>query len=178
MFRRDEYDDERVVVVEQGGGNSVGLLLLGLAIGAGAALLFAPASGQETRERLQREARRAGQRVKELTDEASNELVGRVGRTREKFDERVERAKDAVRSRTRAVGDAVDAGRDAASQARSELERAVADSKRAYADSRRAYREARRQDMSLADAPLADVPGSITSSEAGQDSADSAPRNG
>ena len=40
--------------------NGIGMLLLGLAIGAGAALLFAPASGDETRERLQREARRAG----------------------------------------------------------------------------------------------------------------------
>lgn len=140
MSRRDEYDDDRVVVVEQGGaGNGVGMLLLGLAIGAGAALLFAPASGRDTRERIQREARRAGKRVKDLTDEVGDELVGRVEQTRASFDERVDRARDAVRSRTRAVSDAVHAGREGAAQARAELERAVADSKRAYAESRRAH---------------------------------------
>ncbi len=178
MTRRDEYDDDRIVMVEQGGSSGIGMLLLGLAVGAGAALLFAPASGQETRERIQREARRAGKRVKDLTDEASDELAGRVDRTRARFDERVEQARDAVRSRTQAVSDAVDAGREAAAQARVELERAVAESKRAYADSRRAYRDARRHDRSLADVPLADAPGGIASSEAGPDSADSAARDG
>lgn len=143
MGRRDEYDDERVVVVEQGGSGGLGMLLLGLAIGAGAALLFAPASGEETRDRIQREARRARQRAQELTEDFTDELTDRVDRTRATFEDRVEQAKDAVRSRASAVGDAVDAGRDAAKQARTELERAVQDSKRAYADSRRAFRESR-----------------------------------
>lgn len=145
MSRRDEYDDERVVVVEQGGSNGVGMLLLGLALGAGAALLFAPASGAETRERIQREARRAGRRVKDMADDVTEGLTDTVTRTRSKFDEQVERARDAVRSRVDAVGDAVDVGRDAAARARLDLERAVAESKQAYADSRRAYREARRE---------------------------------
>ncbi|MBL0171410.1 MAG: YtxH domain-containing protein [Gemmatimonadaceae bacterium] len=178
MSRRDEYDDERIVVVEQGGGNGIAMLLVGLAIGAGAALLFAPASGAETRERIQREARRAGKRVKDLTGEASEELAGRVGRTRARFDERVDRARDAVRSRTQAVSDAVDAGREAAAQARAELERAVADSKRAYADSRRAYREARRHESTEGDVPMADVPRGVASSEAGLTSADGTARDG
>lgn len=147
MARHEEYDDERVVIVERDGGMGVGTFLLGLAVGAGAALLFAPASGEETRRRLQDEARRAGQRVKDMTDELTDELTDRVERTRSAIDDRVERARDAVSSRARAVGDAAHAGREAAGQARSELERAVSESKRAYADSRRAYREAR------ADAP-------------------------
>ena len=98
MSRRDAYDDERVVVVEEQGANAVGMLLLGLAIGAGAALLFAPASGVETRARIEREARRAGRRVKEMTDDVTGEIVDRVGRTRAGFDERVERARSAMRS--------------------------------------------------------------------------------
>jgi len=65
------------------------------------------------------------------------------GGIRATFEARVEKARDAVRSRANAVGDAVDAGRDAAKQARAELERAVQESKRAYADSRRAFRESR-----------------------------------
>ena len=81
MSRRDEYDDERVVIVEQSTGSGIGMLLLGLAVGAGAALLFAPASGRETRERLQREARRAGRRVKEATEDLGEGLADRVERT-------------------------------------------------------------------------------------------------
>lgn len=138
----DEYDDDRVVVIgRDNGSNGIGTLLLGLAIGAGAALLFAPASGVETRQRLQDEARRAGRRVKEMTDELGEKVADSVEKTRFQFDEQVGRARDAVNSRVQAVGDAVSAGRDAATQARAELERAVVDSKRAYADSRRAYRE-------------------------------------
>ena len=178
MSRRDEYDDERIVVVEQGGGeNGIGMLLLGLALGAGAALLFAPASGQETRERLQREARRAGKRVKDMTEEASKELAGRVGRTRAQFDEKVDIARHAVRSRKQAVGDAVDAGREAASQARTELERAVAETKRAYADSRRAYRDARRKDSMLGNETEHEMP-RLDSLDAGLNAADSPARDG
>ena len=144
MARHEEYDDDRVVVVERdSGGNSIGTFLLGLAIGAGAALLLAPASGEETRARLQEEARRAGRRVKDMTDEFTEELTDRVERTRSAIDDRVERARDAVTSRARAVADAAAVGREAASQARTELERAVAESKRAYADSRRAHRDSR-----------------------------------
>ena len=75
MARHEEYDDDRVVIVERdGGSSSMGTFLLGLAIGAGAALLFAPASGEETRARLQEEARRAGKRVKDMTDEFTEAL--------------------------------------------------------------------------------------------------------
>jgi gas vesicle protein len=146
MARHEEYDDDHMIVVERDSGTSaIGMLLLGLAVGAGAALLFAPASGEETRARLQEEARRAGRRMKDMTDELSDEMTSRVERTRSAIDTRVGRARDAVTSRARAVGDAAAVGREAAQQARLELERAVADSKRAYADSRRAYRDARTQ---------------------------------
>jgi gas vesicle protein len=176
MSRRDEYDDERVVVVEQGGSSGVGMLLLGLAIGAGAALLFAPASGAETRERIQREARRAGRRVKDMADDVTDGLTERVGRTRTMFDERVEQAREAVRSRVHAVGDAVEVGREAAMQARSELERAVAESKQAYADSRRAYREASRE--SRRDASPARDGRASDDMVSGDTSADTAPHGG
>ncbi len=142
MARYDEYDDDRVVVIDRDNGTSgIGTFLLGLAIGAGAALLFAPASGAETRQRLQHEAKRAGRKMKDMTDEFGEKVADTVEKSRFQFDEQVGRARDAVSSRVQAVGDAVSAGRDAASQARTDLERAVADSKRAYADSRRAYRE-------------------------------------
>ena len=143
MARHEEYDDDRVVVVERDSGSSMGTFLLGLAIGAGAALLFAPASGEETRARLQEEARRAGRRVKDMSDDLADELTDRVERTRSAIDSGVERARGTVTSHARAVQEAASVGREAAMQARTELERAVAESKRAYADSRRAYRDAR-----------------------------------
>lgn len=140
---RSDYDDERTVIVERESNNGVGMMLLGLAIGAGAALLFAPASGEETRERLQREARRAGRKVKDMTDAVSEGVSDRVDRTRSSFEAQVDRARSAVGSRVSAVGNAVEGGREAADDAREHLAQAVADAKRAYAESRRAYRDAR-----------------------------------
>lgn len=150
-----EYDDDRVVIIERDNGSSgIGMMLIGLAIGAGAALLLAPASGRETRERLSREARRAGRKVKVATDELGEKLADTAERARGAVDLRVDRARNAVGSRVQAVGDAVAAGRDAASGARTEIERAVAETKRAYAESRRAYSERARP---VADAaPIAD----------------------
>jgi gas vesicle protein len=139
----DDEDDRMVIVERESGTKSLGMLLLGLAVGAGAALLFAPASGEETRERLQRESRRAGRKVRELTDALTDGVTEGFERTRTSFDTQVDRARDAVSSRKRAVTEALDAGRGAADDTRADLERAVADAKRAYADSRRAYREAR-----------------------------------
>ncbi len=83
MARHDEYDDERVVVIERDGGGAagVGTFLLGLAIGAGAALLFAPASGAETRQRIQDEARRASRKVKDMTDEFGEKVADSVEKT-------------------------------------------------------------------------------------------------
>lgn len=141
---RDDYD-EPVVVIERDrdAGGSIGMLLLGLAIGAGAALLFAPASGEETRERLRVEARRARKRVREVADEFGDDLVDRVERTREKLDHNLSSVRESVTDRARGLADAVEAGRDAALQARAELERSVAETKRAYADARRQQRNSR-----------------------------------
>jgi gas vesicle protein len=97
MARYDEYDDDRVVVIErEKGTNGIGTFLLGLAIGAGAALLFAPASGAETRQRLQDEARRAGRKMKDMTDEFGDTVADSVEKTRDQFDEQVGRARDAA----------------------------------------------------------------------------------
>jgi gas vesicle protein len=63
-----EYDDEPYVVIEKQEG-SVGSLLLGIAIGAGVALLFAPQAGVETRRGLGRQAARARTRANEVVDD-------------------------------------------------------------------------------------------------------------
>jgi gas vesicle protein len=170
---RDRFDDERVVIIERdNGGSSVGLLLLGLAVGAGAALLLAPASGAETRERLSREARRASQRVKDLTDELGEKLADQVEQARHAVDDRVTRARDAVSTRVQAVNEAVAASRDAASQARADIERAVEHSKQAYADSRRVYGEKTRRAASGEPGP---VPDDLSPSQGAEGAADRIP---
>ncbi len=142
MGRYDDYDDDRVVIVEResSNGGGLGALLLGLALGAGAALLLAPESGEAMRARIRRETRKATTKARELVDEVTEEVTESMGRTRDKVGRKVGEAKDVVETRARAVGDAVDAGRVAARQAKSELERAVSETKRAYEDARRTQR--------------------------------------
>src|SRR5688500_19424263 len=77
-------EDEPYVVIEKSEG-STGSFLLGLALGAGLALLFAPRSGEETRRELNRGARRVrdaaqGMRSEEHTSELQSpcNLVCRI----------------------------------------------------------------------------------------------------
>lgn len=68
-------DEREVIVVERDGGGSVKWLLLGAAVGAGLALLFAPKPGKEFRRDL-------GQRIKglkDLADETLTELKMEIG---------------------------------------------------------------------------------------------------
>lgn len=161
MGRYEDYDDdERVVIVErEGNGSGLGALLLGLAIGAGAALLLAPESGEAMRARIRRETRRATTRAKELVDEVSEEVSHTVGRTRETVGRKVDEARGVVETRARAVGDAVDAGRVAAKQAKTELERAVNETKRAYEDARRTQRVVDASESSEGTIDAAENPG-------------------
>ncbi len=156
---QDQEQDERLFVVEQKGGLGIGTFLLGLAIGAGAALLLAPASGQETRDRLRRQVRRAGGRMRGVVDDLGEELT-----------DRMDRARDGLAARAQAMADVVEVGRDAVQDARDELERALADSKRAYAEARRAYRDAHRRDAMHGEAPR--------SSPIGHDATEQAPHSG
>ncbi len=137
MGRYDDYEDDRMVIVERdSGGSGLGALLLGMVIGAGAALLLAPESGEAMRARIRRETKRATSKAKEYVDDVSEELSETMGRTRKTVGRKVEQARDVVEDRARAVGDAVEAGRVAARQAKAELGRAVNETKKAYEEAR------------------------------------------
>ena len=80
-------------------------LAIGLAVGAGATLLFAPRSGEETRELLGLGARRLGDRAADRWDDLRDELrwlarrgrkSGRRGVTRSRW-----KAEDAIERRRR-----------------------------------------------------------------------------
>ncbi len=116
-----QNDDREVVVIREGDAG-VRWFLLGALLGAGAALLMAPASGEETRRRLSRQARRVRARTEDLVDEFGERVRTGAGRVREEVEERVED----LRSDIGEFGDAV---RGAGASAREELERRLADAR-------------------------------------------------
>ena len=128
---RHLQDDEPYVIIEKNSGG-LGSFLVGLAVGAGVALLLAPQSGEETRRGLQRRARTAGDRARTMADEMSENVQGRWQDARSALEERVDRARTAVDIKRHQVAKAVEAGRVAASEARQDLERRIAQTKAAY----------------------------------------------
>ncbi|MDR4479753.1 MAG: YtxH domain-containing protein [Nitrospira sp.] len=76
--------------------------LSGAALGAVAAILLAPRSGQESREMLRGYARRA--------EDGLRDMVGEAG---ERFEGAVEEGRDFIESKKTVLRDAFDAGREA-----------------------------------------------------------------
>jgi gas vesicle protein len=125
-----EREQQPVMVVERSE-SGLGAFFLGLVIGAGVALLFAPQSGAETRRLIRR-------RTREVVDAAgrkAEELRGLVEegyeRGRERVEEGLETVRRSVTERREAVRDAADAGRAAVQSARDELERRLAEARSA-----------------------------------------------
>ena len=140
MDEYDYYDDderylrEPVVIVERNE-PGVGSFLIGLALGAGVALLLAPQSGEETRRELARRARRAQDAAKDFVEDVSGTVADKFQEVRATVEERIEATLDAVDDKKRRVSNAFHAGRAAAREARGELEQRIAESKAAYKDS-------------------------------------------
>ena len=132
MSRYDWDDDEGPYVVIERSEPGVGSFVMGLAIGAGIALLFAPRTGEETRRDLQRRARRVGDQAQDFVSEVSESVTERVQQARMSVENRIDSARQAVEIKRRQVTNAVDAGRAAAQQARVELEQRIAETKAAY----------------------------------------------
>src|SRR5690349_17479546 len=156
-MRQDEFEDEPYLIIEKDrAGGGVGSFLLGLAVGAGIALLIAPQSGEETRREIARQARRA----RTYADDVTDSVRTRIGDARDAVTSRVDRAKQAVDLKRRQVERAVEAGRAAAQQARADLERRIAQTKAAYQAGTSAARESIRTPMVI---PATGVIGGETS---------------
>ena len=130
-MRHHEQDEQPYIVIEKNS-SGVGPLLLGVLIGAGVALLFAPTSGPETRREIKRRAKRATDRVKGAAEEVTGQVVDTFEGARAKVEEQIESARSAIEAKKRQVTRAMDAGRNAAQQARGDLERRLAETKAAY----------------------------------------------
>jgi len=129
-MRDYDFDGEPVVVIQHDE-PGIGTLLLGVAIGAGLALLFAPGSGKDTRQMIGGRARRVSDRARDVANDLAESVTSQVGDVRDRVTERVDAARHAIRRGHDNVLDAVDAGRYAASEARTELERKIAEKKAA-----------------------------------------------
>jgi gas vesicle protein len=126
-----DHDEYPYIVIEKHNG-SIGNLLLGVAIGAGVALLFAPRSGEETRGDIRRRARHAGDTVKGVAQGVTGQVVGSFESARSRVEEQIDSARTAIEIKKQQVTRAMEAGREAAQQARGDLERRLAETKAAY----------------------------------------------
>ena len=133
MRHRDEEfdDDEPYVVIEKRSGSPASFLW-GLAIGAGLALLFAPDSGEETRRRLGRSARRVRSTAQDAAEDLRENVSDKYQHARQAVEDRIDSARQAIELKKAQATEAIRAGREAAQQARDELERRIAETKAAY----------------------------------------------
>jgi gas vesicle protein len=131
MSDYDWEDDGPFVVIEKNE-PGVGAFLMGIALGAGLALLFAPRSGVATRREIQRSARKVGNQAQEFVSEVTETVSQKIQGARASVEERIDSTRQAVDLKRRQVSNAVDAGRAAAQQARVELEQRIAETKAAY----------------------------------------------
>ena len=116
MSDRDEF---ATIVIERESG--VGTFLLGALIGAGAALLFAPRTGMQTRSELRAGVDRLRDRAQETVRDLQSSVTGRIDDVRGEVSGRVSAAREAVdagrraaRERARDTSAAMRAGYDAA----------------------------------------------------------------
>ncbi len=94
----DSEEREGPVVIERRGGG-VGLFLLGVAVGAGLALLYAPQSGEETRASLRRGTRRLRRQARHLAEEAGEAAVEYAETARATVRDAASEAREALEKR-------------------------------------------------------------------------------
>ncbi len=123
--------DPPYIIVEKGSGSGLGAFVIGALLGAGAALLLAPKSGEETQAELKAQADKWRQIAGEKVRDAQTVLEDRIDVVRE-----------GVEGRMDSVRDAMDAGRQAARDARVQLEDRIERSKAAYKAGIEAAKEA------------------------------------
>ena len=129
---RYEYEDFEPHVVIEKHEPGIGPFLLGIAIGAGVALLFAPRSGAATRRSLRRRALRVRRAAEDVMTEATENVSDSFQDARRKVEERLDSAREAIDVKRRQVNRAMNAGRAAAREARADLEQRIAETKAAY----------------------------------------------
>ena len=116
-----------VVVVERSSG--IGAFLWGAVIGAAAALLLAPRTGEETREVLRSRGRRLRLQAEDTAEAVQSRVEEGYEHAKSRVEEGFESARRALSDTRDGTRDAVDAGKAAVRSARDELDRRLADAK-------------------------------------------------
>jgi gas vesicle protein len=129
----DDDDDDYVVVEKHSSG--IGPFLMGLAVGAGLALLFAP--------QIKRGARLARRKAGEAVEGVTDKVADTFETARQKVEDKIEAVRDAVQEKREHVKRAVIAGQDAAAQARHDLEQRLSETKAAYGAGAQVARDVR-----------------------------------
>jgi gas vesicle protein len=132
MSRSYDFDDDEPYVIIEKQSGTLSSFFIGLAIGAGVALLFAPQSGARTRRGIQRRARRAQRAARQVANDVTDTVVDTFQDARRRVEERIDSAREAIEVKKEQVHRAMEAGRAAAQQAREELERRIAETKASY----------------------------------------------
>ena len=131
-----DFDDDDAYVIIEKHSAGIGTFLMGLAIGAGLALLFAPHSGEETRQAIARGARRARRAAADKVNDTVTGVTDKVTDTfesaRQRVEEKIDRVRDSVETKKDQVQRAMREGQAAARQARADLEKRLAETKAAY----------------------------------------------
>jgi gas vesicle protein len=142
----EDFDDEdgRYVVIERHeSGSGIGTFLLGAAIGAGIALLFAPRSGAETRADIRRRARNAKNSASRVAHDVTDSVTGTFQDARRRVEEQIDTARNAIETKKEQMRRAMEAGRVAAAEARVDIEERLSETKAAYNAGAEVAREAR-----------------------------------
>jgi gas vesicle protein len=127
-----EFDEDEPYVVIEKHSASITPFLVGLAVGAGVALLFAPRTGKATRRDIQRRALRVRHAAEQTVTGVRDSVVDSLQDARRRVEGKIDSARQAIDLKKRQVTRAMDAGRAAAEEARLELEQRIAESKAAY----------------------------------------------
>jgi gas vesicle protein len=129
---RQYFDDDQPYIVVERHSESIGPFLLGIALGAGAALLLAPRSGAATRRDIKRRALRVRRAAENVATDVTGTVVDTFQDARRRVEDQIDSARHLLDVKREQVHRAMEAGRAAAQEAREELEQRIAETKAAY----------------------------------------------
>ncbi len=93
--------------------SKISFFLVGLGIGAAIGVLFAPRSGEETRDLITQRAGEGRDFLNERANEGKEYATRKARELRERADDLIERGKDVAARKKESISAAVDAGREA-----------------------------------------------------------------
>lgn len=102
-------------------------MLIGSAVGAAAALLYAPQGGVDTRELIRHKGEETKERVSGLATNVKQTVVEKTDTLRSSTHDLVDRSKEFVETKKSQISAAVDAGKEAYTRKKEELQTEVAE---------------------------------------------------